>query len=61
VVQIGARVDVCSWCDDLVVVGEFWNLRPRFRMFICAACLKRAAEGVQQAASRLEAPVQRAS
>lgn len=52
-VQIGSRVDVCAHCDRLAVVGEFWNLAPRFRVFVCAPCLLHMAEGVRQAASRL--------
>jgi len=60
-VQIGSRVDVCRDCEELTVVGEFWNVEPRFRLFICAACLRRAAESVEQAASRLPVEEARAS
>lgn len=52
-VQIGSRVDVCCECDQLTVVGEFWIVAPRHRFFKCAPCLRRDADSVEQAASRL--------
>lgn len=51
-VQIGSRVDICHECHKLAVVGEFWNVEPRYRVFWCAGCLERMAAGVR-AASRL--------
>jgi len=52
-VQIGSRVDQCHSCGELAVVGEFWNVEPRFRVFWCAPCLERMAAAVKAAASRL--------
>ncbi len=52
-VQIGSRIDVCAHCEELTVVGEFWNVGPRFRVFLCAACLERAAQSIRYAASSL--------
>jgi hypothetical protein len=55
-VQIGSRVDICAHCTELAVVGEFWNVEPRFRVFICAPCLEQCAGSVRAAASRLAVP-----
>lgn len=51
-VQIGARLEMCSDCGELKVCGEFWNIEPRFRAFWCADCLGRMLAGVRAAALR---------
>lgn len=56
-IQIGSRVDICAHCEELAVVGEFWNVAPRFRVFLCAPCLERSAASVRQAASLFVVPV----
>jgi len=55
-VQAGSHVDRCAHCDQLTLCGEFWNVEPRFRVFICSDCLQRAADSVRQAAVRYPEP-----
>lgn len=52
-VQIGSRLEVCAWCEQRRMCGEFWKVLPRLRQFICAACLRKAADGIDLAESRL--------
>ena len=52
-VLIGSRWVLCSWCQVPEVCGEFWKTKPRFREFVCAACLRRAAAAIEQARPRV--------
>lgn len=55
-VQAGSHVDVWHQCEQLRVCAEMWNVEPRFRWFVCAECLQRAADSVRQAEARYPIP-----
>lgn len=48
-VHYGSHVETCHHCRKLRLCAELWNIRPRFRLFLCAACLRALATAVDQA------------
>lgn len=50
-IQFGARLDTCRSCGERTVVGVFVVLTatPALHLCVCAPCLSRGAEAVDQA------------
>jgi len=60
-VHLGCRLIECSACHELAVCAELWHLRPPFRLFMCARCLRVVASAVSQAAATLRSAPARAA
>jgi len=58
-VHFGCRLIACSACHELAVCAELVYLRPFFRLFMCATCLRTVASAVGQAAATLRSVPER--